>query len=390
MIVRNCNSKQFIENLNGRRVICFGAGTLLIDIKSIRIGKIDYLSRYIDFFVDNDIKRSNTDYFYDNKQFKIFHSSILDEIDMTNYIILVTCSDILDIFTQLDKKKNLNEVECYFYRMVTNFPDVDINRFLRFEIHKSAYQNWQKNLLNLNLKDKYKGRRCFIIGNGPSLKVSDLEMLNGEITFGVNRIHMMFDKTNWRPTYYMCVDQDLYNIDCDAIQEINCDAKFIALSIAERIGRVDNNVIYFKYLTSNEVEIYGQNKIRKKILFSYNILEKIHAANMVLYAVVQLAVYMGFSTIYLLGVDCTATIELKEDGSIIKHNNESGSHFSTQYENNIKHLFSPGSEIYKSILVWEIAKEACEKVGVTIKNATRGGKLEVFERVDFDELMKNK
>ena len=44
------------------------------------------------------------------------------------------------------------------------------------------------------LKDIHKGRRAFIIGNGPSLKQTDLSKLKNEITFGMNRIYLLFDR----------------------------------------------------------------------------------------------------------------------------------------------------------------------------------------------------
>ena len=58
------------------------------------------------------------------------------------------------------------------------------------------------------LKDIHKNKRCFIVANGPSLQAQDLDFLenNNEITFGMNRIFKMFNKTNWRPTYYVCED----------------------------------------------------------------------------------------------------------------------------------------------------------------------------------------
>ena len=51
-------------------------------------------------------------------------------------------------------------------------------------------------------KNKYTGRRCFIVANGPSLRPEDLDLLHdrGEITFGMNRIYKLFDQTSWRPT----------------------------------------------------------------------------------------------------------------------------------------------------------------------------------------------
>ena len=57
-------------------------------------------------------------------------------------------------------------------------------------------------------KDAYKGKRCFLIANGPSLKVEDLNLLKGEYTFGCNKIFYLFDKTEWRPTFYCILDKD--------------------------------------------------------------------------------------------------------------------------------------------------------------------------------------
>ena len=57
------------------------------------------------------------------------------------------------------------------------------------------------------LKDKHKGQRCFVIGNGPSLRISDLDRLKDEITFASNKIYLAFEETDWRPTYYTAVDR---------------------------------------------------------------------------------------------------------------------------------------------------------------------------------------
>ena len=52
------------------------------------------------------------------------------------------------------------------------------------------------------LKGCHKGQRCFIIGNGPSLKAEDLDKLQNEICFASNMIYKIYDQTSWRPTYY--------------------------------------------------------------------------------------------------------------------------------------------------------------------------------------------
>ena len=58
-----------------------------------------------------------------------------------------------------------------------------------------------------DMKDSHKGERCFIIGNGPSLSADDLDKLIDEDCFGVNEIHKIFPKTNWRPKYYLIMDR---------------------------------------------------------------------------------------------------------------------------------------------------------------------------------------
>ncbi len=56
------------------------------------------------------------------------------------------------------------------------------------------------------LRDCHRGRRGFIVGNGPSLRMEDLDRLQSEISFGSNKIYLAFDKTAWRPTYYSVID----------------------------------------------------------------------------------------------------------------------------------------------------------------------------------------
>ena len=41
--------------------------------------------------------------------------------------------------------------------------------------------------------------RAFIVGNGPSLKPWQLDRIKGEASYGVNRIHLIYPETSWRP-----------------------------------------------------------------------------------------------------------------------------------------------------------------------------------------------
>ena len=55
-------------------------------------------------------------------------------------------------------------------------------------------------------RDAYQGQRCFIIGNGPSLRVADLDRLKGEFSIASNSIYRLFGDTAWRPTMYTAHD----------------------------------------------------------------------------------------------------------------------------------------------------------------------------------------
>jgi len=55
-------------------------------------------------------------------------------------------------------------------------------------------------------KDLHQGERAFILGNGPSLKRTDLSKIAGEYSFGMNRLYLIFDETTFRPSYYAVVN----------------------------------------------------------------------------------------------------------------------------------------------------------------------------------------
>lgn len=56
------------------------------------------------------------------------------------------------------------------------------------------------------LRDRHRGERCFILGNGPSLKRTDLSKLRNETTFGLNRIYLAFPEMGFETSYYLCVN----------------------------------------------------------------------------------------------------------------------------------------------------------------------------------------
>ena len=230
-------------------------------------------------------------------------------------------------------------------------------------------------------RNTFKGKRCFLIGNGPSLKMNDLDILHksGEITFGCNRIYLAFDNTKWRPDYYCVSDNAAYiGIPWDMLPEKTIC--FIASKLkGDDASANGNETSWFHY----REERYGKNKPR----FSQDISICMYTGYTVLYDIMfQSAMFMGFDEIYLLGVDHDFSNTLERfsgEGAQIIHV-EDEDHF-------IKGYLKPGDKFNTPNMegahrAFERANEEADKRGIRIYNATRGGKLEVFERVDFDGL----
>jgi hypothetical protein len=224
-----------------------------------------------------------------------------------------------------------------------------------------------------SFKNIHKGKRCFIIGNGPSLKMEDLDKLKNEYTFAANKIYVAFEETDWRPTYYCIQDFRLIALEFEFIkQKVEAKVKFIAGNNPLLKKRFWKGWIYFFLDTSR---FYLRSRYPN---FSEDISKRIFEGWTVTYANIQLAAYMGFKEIYLLGIDHNYSM-----------NSGSKNHFSEKYmtgkmgkEHNLPHL-------EYSTPAYEAARQYAEHNAIKIYNATRGGKLEVFERVDFDTIIKN-
>ena len=117
--------------------------------------------------------------------------------------------------------------------------------------------------------------------------------------------------------------------------------------------------------------------------FSDDPIKGVYEGLTVTYMCLQLAVYMGFKNIYLLGIDHNYSVEREVDGRVISHPSVVNHFYSTDTMENIP-------QPAKTTLAYQAARNYCENHGISIFNATRGGKLEVFQRVDFDTVINSK
>lgn len=230
-----------------------------------------------------------------------------------------------------------------------------------------------------NLKDSCPGGRCFIVGNGPSLRVEDLERLKSEICFASNRIYALYDKTDWRPDYYLSIDKRIIRMEAETMAELKDSVKFIAN--AGGIKNMDSRHGVHRLVMKENCVVRKENFRQKSV--AEDVSRYVSNTLSVTCTAMEMAIYMGFREIYLLGIDHTFSVEINRDGS-------------KTLNPGVKNRFE-GAENKKDCLNWayieastgcyQVYKDYADRHGIKIMNATRGGKLEVFERKNLDEIL---
>lgn len=235
----------------------------------------------------------------------------------------------------------------------------------KFRINKSRKQIKK-------LQNKYSNKRCFIIGNGPSLVTDDLEKLKNEICFGSHRVYQIFERTDWRPNYYFAQDAKLISDSAKEINEkIKCE-KFLCSIPRVKIPKIKN---------ANYIQIFLEDFYPQLPKFSEDMSLGFYEGFTVSYMCLQMAVYMGFKEIYLLGIDHNYSVNMLADGTIAH------SDVKDHFDDNDKITNIP--QTFKSSLAYVAAAKYAQEHNIKIYNATRGGKLEAFERIDFDKIFFN-
>jgi hypothetical protein len=229
------------------------------------------------------------------------------------------------------------------------------------------------------LQNIHAGKRAFIIGNGPSLNNIDLTLLKNEYTFGVNAIYTNYEKMGFYPTYYVVED---YLVAEDRASEINAyhesKAKFFGNYLRYCLVPDDKTLVLNVRLDYREYANFPN--------FSENLLKEVWVGGTVSYVCMQIAYYMGFSEVYLVGFDHNYDIpkDAKINKEIITSTSQDVNHFNAAYFGEGKRWHDP--RVDRMEQSYHRAKAVYERNGRFIKNATVGGKLEVFERVNYVDL----
>lgn len=255
---------------------------------------------------------------------------------------------------------------------------------LKFLEEPYFYSNNSKKMKSF--KNKFKGKRCFIIGNGPSLNLIDLEKLNGEYTFGVNSIFYKTESTGFKPTFYVVEDGHVVDDNISEINKYSVEYKFFPSVYKGKLKKSANTTFFNMNRGFYEINSPNCNLPR----FSTDCSQRIYCGQSVTIINLQLAYYMGFEEVYLIGMDFSYHIpdSAEIDGDSITSNEDDCNHFDPRYFGKGKKWHDP--KLDNVLASYKMNKLVFEHFGRKIYNATIDGKLEVFERIDFETLFTEK
>ncbi len=230
---------------------------------------------------------------------------------------------------------------------------------------------------NSILKEMFIGETCYVISCGPSLNNFDLSNLIGKKCISVSNsfVHPYFEKIN--SVFHVFAERhnpitiDQYNAwfsDCKAKANPSTKILVSANDFTQAETIFTENLVY-RYQSGN-----GDYPI--------DFVQNIPSYNTVVHIALYLAEYLGFSTIYLLGVDHDQILNFgrsnhfykEEDSELVKNGYDEWSYVDLQYE------------FQSYATMWSIYRRIKENSRAKIYNLNLDSLLNIFEKKLLSDL----
>ena len=221
------------------------------------------------------------------------------------------------------------------------------------------------------LKDIHQGERCFIMGNGPSLKNTDVSKLRDEFTFGMNRVYLAFEEWGFSTNY-------LVSVNSLVIEQ--CVQDFINLDIPKFFSWRSRDYFGLQSLPPN---LHFLHTTYTGPTFAQDVRGRLWEGATVTYVCLQLAFHMGFETAILIGVDHSFATKGKPNTTVVSQGDDPN-HFDAGY-------FGKGfrwqlPDLDTSEIGYHLANQTYGQAGRQVIDATVNGHLQIFPKADYESL----
>lgn len=263
-----------------------------------------------------------------------------------------------------------------------------IRRALRREYAESGELARVERFRNLHA-----GERCFIVGNGPSLATQDLRPLTDEVTFVTNWFANHELAGIWRPTYYCIASHEVFGGWGTPDPTLNAD---LARLLSKRMSGVTK---FFSFRFSHTLwrsGLFSPRELRFLLFDRPKLqidergtmnLDPAHQLDDGYTVVITFAIFlarlMGFKEIYLLGCDCDYGIAKPTDTKQYFYDSSLHTTSTSKFES-LQRIWAEDGPIFRT---YAIVRDVIQTEGLTIRNATRGGRLEAFPRVTYEDVI---
>jgi hypothetical protein len=218
---------------------------------------------------------------------------------------------------------------------------------------------------------RHAGQRCVLVANGPSLNRMSLDFLKSETVIGLNKIFLGLRKFCFYPRYFVAVNGKVIDQSVNEINALKC-VKFIGSQGAA--GRVKEDAL-----------TYILNTVNPPHRFCHDIVEGVHEGWTVTYAALQIAYYLGFSEVILIGLDHRYSF-VGEPNQAMTLDGPDTNHFSDAYFGHGQRWDNP--DLSHSEESFRIARAEFERDGRRIIDATLDGACDIFEKSDYRKLFR--
>lgn len=216
------------------------------------------------------------------------------------------------------------------------------------------------------MANRHRGETAWLIGNGPSVRIEDLDALEGRLTFGFNRFHLAHGRTRLRPRYTVTGDPQMIADFGQEIVDESGGAVFIASAMPPALKG--------DHIWVRQMGIFPP-------LFSLRADRQVSTGGSSVYVALQLGYLMGVRRFFLYGADFQFAFTPTERADGMPAATGDGNHFIEGYRGGQPWLPPALREI---ITAFATARRIMELEGGFIRNATRGGALEIFDRQPFE------
>ena len=263
---------------------------------------------------------------------------------------------------------------------------------------KSSYALLQK---NKSLHDAYAGNRCFIVGNGPSIKKQDLTLLENEYVFTVNQSSRHPDFSKIKSTFHFWTDENLFVVD-----EKN-KGDMAIIDVMKGVVTKDNkSICFFPLKQKTFVNKYGLDRcldiryISPELDWMYegfdeqfDLAKYIPVFGTVVQFCIVAAIYMGFREIYLLGCDNTGMINTIT--SLMNSNDGNNYSYDVSPEERARMertakrngLEKDTRSYLHNIRDYRVLYEYCTKRGIELINCSAQTVIDTIPRIQYEKVV---